>query len=157
LESLAVAPLWMSATNTWWMGGRNPTRFAFSAGNLEYRQNFIQLAKVAQERQISSLRVLYPALGEEILHAYLPDADLVAPGTPVETGWYAVSVVVEQLVPAILKASEEELYDYHSLRPAAEQWLPFWRRIAAGRDFGYIAGTFHLYYVERPASPGEPG
>ena len=33
IDSLALAPLWMSQTNTWWLGRYNPTRFAFSVGD----------------------------------------------------------------------------------------------------------------------------
>ncbi|NJL30095.1 MAG: glycosyltransferase family 39 protein [Thermoanaerobaculia bacterium] len=145
IEALLLCPLWLSATNTWWLGERNPTRFSFSWGDLEYRQNFVQLARATDARGIRSLKVLYPLLGEEVVRAYLPDARLVEPEDPLEPGWYAVNVIVEQFVPGILRASSDDLYGYDGLYRLAQRWLPFWREVAAGRDAGYVAGTFHLY------------
>jgi hypothetical protein len=153
VESLLLAPLWMSATNTWWLGDRNPTRFDLAGGDLEYGQNFVQLAKETRRRNIDSLRVLYPVLEPAVLAAYLPDARLVAPGDPIEPGWYAVNVTVEQLVPAVLAARPESLYNYRGLSELARRWRPFWQRVAAGEDHGYVAATFHLYYHPDPPSP----
>ena len=145
VESLLLAPLWMSATNTWWLADRNPTRFALSGGDLEYGQNFVQLAEETRRRGIESLRVLYPVLEPAVLRAYLPDARLIVPGDPIAPGWYAVSVTVEQLVPAMLAARPESLYNYDGLTALAERWRPLWERVAAGEDHGYVAATFHLY------------
>jgi hypothetical protein len=146
VESLLLAPLWMSATNTWWLGDRNPTRFDLAGGDLEYGQNFVQLAKETRRRNIDSLRVLYPVLEPAVLAAYLPGARLVGPGDPIEPGWYAVNVTVEQLVPAVLAARPESLYNYRGLSELARRWRPFWQRVAAGEDHGWVAATFHLYY-----------
>lgn len=153
IEAIALCPLWLSATNTWWLGTHNPTRFAFAWGDLEYRQNFVQLARAAETRGIRSLKVLYPLLGEEVVRAYLPDARLIEPGDPLEPGWYAVNVIVEQFVPGILRASPDDLYGYDGLERLARRWLPIWRQVASGHDAGYVAGTFHLY--ELTEVPGE--
>jgi Dolichyl-phosphate-mannose-protein mannosyltransferase len=146
-ESLVLAPLWMSHTNTWWLGARNPTRFALSAGNLEFRQNFVQLARYADRHGIEKLRVLYPTITEPVIRAYLPDARLVREGETIGPGWYAVDVIVEQFVPALLAAPPGSVYDLDNLRRAAQRWLPIWQAIARGEDHGYVAGTFHLYRV----------
>ncbi len=148
-ESLALAPLWMSSTNTWWLGGRNPTRFALSAGNLEYRQNFVQLARETQARGIRDLHVLYPTLGEEVLRAYLPSARLAMPGQDLASGWYAVNVTVEQFVPALLAAPPDAVRGHADLRRAAQSWQALWQAVRQGEDHGYVAGTFHLYRLER--------
>ena len=145
IESLVLAPLWMSQTNTWWLGAGNPTRFALSAGNLEYRQNFIELARRVEERGLGQLHVLYPTIGEEVVRAYLPDARLIGPGDTPEPGWYAVNVIVEQFVPALLRARPEDVHDYHQLVPAARQWQSLWQAVRQGEDHGYVAGTFRLY------------
>lgn len=149
VESMVLAPLWMSATNTWWLGEVNPTRFALGAGNLEYRQNFIQLARYAESNDLDPLNVLYPALPDEVLRPYLPEARLKRPGQDLEPGWYAVNVTVEQLVPALLAARPEDVYRYRELRRGAEAWHPFWRAVVErGQDHGWVAGTFHLYRLE---------
>ena len=147
LESLALEPLWMSHTNTWWLGERNPFRHSFAAGNLEYRQNFFQLARQTRQRGIEGLRVLYPTLDEAVLQAYLADARLIGHEDSVRPGWYAVNVTVEQLVPALLAGDPESIYDYENLRRAAESWEPVWKQIRQGEDHGYLAETFHLYRV----------
>lgn len=149
VESLALAPLWMSSTNTWWLGKANPTRFALGAGNLEYRQNFIQLARYAARHRLEPLFVLYPALPDAVLEPYLPAARMKRPGEALEPGWYAVDVTVEQLVPALLAARPEDVYNFRELRRGAERWRPFWRAVAeGGTDRGWVAGTFHLYRLE---------
>ena len=166
LEALALAPLWMSATNTWWLGEHNPTRFALGAGNLEYRQNFRQLARVAEERGLEELKVLYPTLSPEVLAAWVPGARLVQPGDALDSGWYAVNVTVEQLVPALLAAPPGAVYQGESLRREARRWEPLWRAVIEGEDHGYVAGTYHLYFLPpsttrsesaAPPSNQEPG
>lgn len=141
IESLLLAPAWMCATNTWWMGSSNPSRFAFGAGNTEYRQSFFQLANEAERRDIRGLKVVYPTLPDQFLHAYLPDAHLVDVEDLIEPGWYAVNVMVEQFVPALVDLQESELGDL------ARKWLAPWTQIRNGQDHGYVAGTFHLYRV----------
>lgn len=143
LESLLLSPLWISATNTWWLGRHNPTRFALGSGNLEYGQNLIQLAKYVEKHEIEPLVVVFPSLGESVLQAYLPTARLARLGDPLETGWYAVNAKVEQFIPALLRRPPEE-----ELHQVAQQWLPYWKRVRQGRDHGYVAATFHLYWVE---------
>ncbi len=142
VESLLLAPSWMCATNTWWLGSLNPSRFAFGAGNTEYRQNFFLLAEEAERRDMQNLKVVYPTLSEPVLHAYLPGADLVDPADELEPGWYAVNVMVEQYVPALVQLPGPGLGDL------ARQWSVVWAQIRNGEDHGYGAGTFHFYRVE---------
>lgn len=151
IESVALAPLWMSHTNTWWLGDRNPTRFALSAGNLEFRQNFVQLARYAERHGIEDLGVLYPTVSNPVVKAYLPDAHRVRPNETIEPGWYAVNVLVEQFVPALLVAPPGSVYDLDNLRQASERWQPVWQAIERGEDHGYVAGTFHLFRI--PETP----
>ena len=147
LEALALSPLWMSATNTWWLGAANPTRFALGAGNLEYRQNFVQLQQVAEEQGLEDLGVIYPTLGPQVLAAWLPEARLVEPGEVLRPGWYAVNVTVEQLVPALIKAPPGSVYQGENLRQEARRWERLWKAVQEGEDHGYVAGTFHLYRI----------
>jgi len=150
VEAVILAPHWMSATNTWWMGSRNPTRFALGAGNTEYRQNFITLAREAERRGLGELGVLYPMLPQEVVQAYVPGARTVAPGDALTPGWYAVNVMVEQLVPAVLEAPDTDL-PQPGVKNIAREWLSLWSAVCEGEDHGYVAGTFHLYRL-----PPEP-
>jgi hypothetical protein len=156
VESFMLAPSWIAATNTWWLGDRNPTRFALSHGDLEYRQGFKELAAAARRRGVQDLGVLYPGLQEEALTSYLPDARLVGPGEATPPGWYAVSVLVEQFVPAIRHAEPAALGDERGLRRLARAYLPLWRRVRRGEDHGWIGDTFHLYRVRGRAAPTTP-
>ena len=151
LEAMAVSPNWIAATNTWWLGEGNPTRFALGAGDVEFRQNLWWLAEEARSRGLGELGVLYPGLHADVLHAYLPIAREVLPGDPLPPGWYAVNVGVEQLVPGILHGDPARIYRYEERRALALQWRRTWRRIRAGEDHGWVAGTFHLYRIEEPA------
>ena len=156
IEALILAPLWMSATNTWWLGSWNPTRFALSGSDTDYHQNFIALEAAARSRGIESLHVLYPLLDEKELRAYVPRARLVEPGTPLEPRqWYAVSILVEQYLPAIPHADPEDLLGAESLAELARAWTPFWQQITHGEDHGYVAGTFHLYRMPPWLHPPE--
>jgi hypothetical protein len=154
-ESLALAPLWMSANNTWWLGRHDPARLALGTGNLEFRQNFRQLGRFMDEQGLERLGVLYPTLAPEVLAAWAPRAHLVTPGHPpvLEPGWYAVNVTVEQLVPALLAAPEGAVYQGEALRREAERWRPLWRAVQGGEDHGYAAGTFHIYRLATPVEP----
>ena len=154
LEALILAPLWMSATNTWMLGSWNPTRFALSGSDTEYHQNFIALARVADSRGVETLHVLYPLLDEKELQAYVPQARLAEPDTPLEPGqWYAVSVLAEQYLPAIPRAAKDELLGADALTYLAQTWTPYWQQIARGEDHGYVAGTFHLYRLPSASVP----
>jgi hypothetical protein len=147
LESLLLAPLWMSATNTWWLGSANPTRFALSAGAIEYRQNFRILAHEMETRGIETPRVAFPLVDDREIHAYLPAALPVNPDLPPEPGWYAVSILLEQYLPTIPRTPPDAVRGHASLLALAEHWTPFWDAVRAGEDHGYVAGTFHLYYL----------
>lgn len=154
LEAVILTPRWMAATNTWWLGAANPTRFALSAGDMEYHQSFIQLAKEAETRGSQPLYVLYPLLREAELRAYLPTASLARPDMPLEPGgWYAVNIIVEQFMPAIPRATPETLRDAAGLQALAARWTPYWQAVAAGEDHGYAAATFHLYRQPLAAAP----
>ncbi len=149
-ESLALAPLWMSATNTWWLGRHNPTRFALGDTNLEYHQNFLALAAEMERRGIDSIGVAMPAVTAAELAAYLPRARPVTPRTPIEPGWYALNVTVERVAPAVLAADPADLFRPETFRRAARDWSGLAAEIAGGEDHGYAAGTFHLYRVPEP-------
>ncbi len=151
-EAAVLAPLWMSATNTWWLGDRNPARFAFASSNLEYRQNFGELAEEVEERGIDRLGVFYPLLAESTISAYVPGGYAVsAEPDALEPGWYAVSVLVEQYFPALENDTPPlpRLYGREALRAEVDRWSPSWERIRGGEDHGYVAGTFHLYYLPK--------
>jgi 4-amino-4-deoxy-L-arabinose transferase-like glycosyltransferase len=147
-EALAVAPLWMSATNTWWLGEHNPTRFALSASDIEYHQNFRALAHAVDERGIDRLHLLFPLVNERELSAYLPKAVLADPNTPPEPGWYAVSVTMEQFLPTIPRTPPENLRCHARFLELVQTWKPLWQRVREGEDHGYVAATFHLYYLD---------
>jgi hypothetical protein len=153
VEALCLSPLWISATNTWWLGSHNPTRFALSAGNNEFKQNFIALEEELRDRSIESIRILYPLVGEQEMRAYIPGAIAAKPGDDIEAGWYAVNVRVEQYIPAILAGSENRIYNYPQLLALAKSWKPYWDQVVRGEDLGYIAGTFHLYYLAAEPRP----
>ncbi len=143
IETIILSPLWMSMTNTWWLGEKNPTRFAFSAGNLEYRQNFRQLADYVTRHDLRALNIVYPNLDQRVVRAYIPDAIVTGPSDLVVPGWYAVNIKVEQFIPA--------LETYPTGKPIDQigaLWKPQWQRITRGEDCGYIAGSFHLYRIQ---------
>jgi len=50
-ETIALTPLWMSATNTWWLGKYNPTWCAVIT-DCEYSQNFLVLVTEGRWRGI---------------------------------------------------------------------------------------------------------
>jgi len=150
LEAVLLTPLWMSATNTWWLGSANPTRFSLGASDLEYRQNFRVLADELARRDVERVGVLYPALPPDVVPAYLPGGFNARPGRPIRPGWYAVNVRLEQYIPALLRASPDDLRNYDAFLGVARAWEPYWQRLEArAEDHGYVAGTFHLYRVPR--------
>lgn len=147
LESLAMAPYWLAATNTWWLGSYNPTRFALGGGNLEYGQSHVMLAKETRALGITDLRVAYAGMQEVVLRAHLADARIVDPEAPIVPGWYAVSAQLEQLVPALVHDLDSVIHDDWRRRTEAHQWAPFLERIAQAEDHGYVAAIYHLYRV----------
>ncbi|HEY4564039.1 MAG TPA: hypothetical protein VIJ36_13740, partial [Thermoanaerobaculia bacterium] len=155
VEAVAVTPNWLAATNTWWLGERNPTRLALGAGDIEFRQNLRWLAAETRRRGLESPGVLYLGLDGDVLHAYLPSARLVGPDDPLPPGWYMVNAAVEQLVPGVLRGDPERIYQYRERRAIAQSWERPWSRIRAGEDHGWIAGTFHLYRLP-PGAAGLP-
>jgi Dolichyl-phosphate-mannose-protein mannosyltransferase len=157
VESLALAPTWISPTNTWWLGRRDPMRFALSTDNCYYHQNLIALGEAAERRALRPLFVLDPALGAPQLDRYLgPGVALPPERSPLPAGWYAVGAAAEVCVPAILRSSPDEMYGYPRYRAIALRWLPATVTVTvagAGEDHGYVAHTFHLYRLARPALP----
>lgn len=144
LESMVVAPLWMSATNTWWLGSANPTRFVLGQGDTEYKQNFLSLAVVAEKRGIERLGVLFPATTTEEVVAVIPGGRSVVPGENLEPGWYAVTVLLERAVPAIERSRPEDLHGQASFLELARSWRPVLELLERGEDHGIVAGSFHL-------------
>jgi hypothetical protein len=154
LEAAVLTPLWMSATNTWWLGAANPTRSALGASDLEYQQNFLVLAAELERRGIDRVGVLYPALPPAVVHAHLPDAFMARPGRPIRPGWYVVNVRLEQYIPAILRSGPDDLRDHETFLRIARAWNPYWRRLLdRAEDHGPVAGTFHLYRVPSAGPP----
>jgi len=146
-EAVLVAPNWLAATNTWWLGDRNPTRLALGAGDIEFRQSLWMLADEARRRGLGDLGVFYLGLQEDVLHAYLPSARVVRPGDPLPPGWYVVNVAAEQLIPGIVQGDPAKIYLYQERHAIALKCRRTWRRIRSGEDHGWVAGTFHLYRV----------
>lgn len=147
VEVIVLCPLWMTATNTWWLGTYNPTHCAV-VSDCEYKQNFLTLADAAREQGIRRLHVAFPlftALEQKIV---LPDAVNVDPQSPLQPGWHAVSIYIEQFLPIVLQTPREEIHNYDMFASIAETWQPYFAEIRRrGISHGYIAGTFHLYYM----------
>lgn len=146
-EAVLVAPLWMSATNTWWLGPANPTRTALSHSNFEAHQNFIALRRHAESRKLEPFYVVQPGIRPQELATYFPRAALLGAGDEIVPGWYAVNATVEQFIPAISKASRGALRHDATWRRLVDEWSPVWREIRAAEDHGWVAGTYHLYRV----------
>lgn len=145
LESLAMAPLWISSTNTWWLGRNDPAKLAFSA--FEYKQTLIALAEAARHLE-PPLRVFYPLMDERELRAYFPAARIDHHEQPLEPGWYAVNIQAEILLPAIYRTGPEDFSLCRAYRRAGRPWFRRLQEIQArGEDHGFLAGTFHLYRV----------
>jgi hypothetical protein len=158
LEALLLAPRWMSATNSWWLGEANPTRFALGAGDTEYKQNFLELGREAERRGIRGLKVIFPGTETAEVAASIPGASVISPGPPgaaVEPGWYAVTVLAETTLPAILRAPASELHEAERFRALAREWMPLLGAIARGEDHGVVASSFRLYRVGADAAVGD--
>lgn len=154
LELVLVAPLWMSVTNTWWLGEHNPTRHAFATANLEYHQNHLFLARELERRGIERVGIVFPTASQAELDVFVPGARVVTPGDSLAPGWYAVSIAAEQYIPAFLAAEPGTLYRQQQLRAVARRWLPLLEELERrGEDHGYVAGSFHLIRVEPRRAP----
>jgi hypothetical protein len=146
VESLAMAPVWVSSTSTWWLGERDPLRFSLSLDNVYYHQNLLALREVRDRRGLRPLAVLDPSLPAAQVEAYLGKGASLTPASAVPSGWVAVGVATEVALPAILRSSPREMYGYSGYRSLAAAWLVPARAIARrAADCGYVAGTFHLY------------
>ena len=157
-ESLALAPIWISEKNTWWLGRRDPMRFALSTDSCYYHQNLIALREAAEQRGLLPFFVLDPAIGGPQLERYLgPGVGLSPEQTPLPAGWYAVGAAAEVCLPAILRSSPQEMYGYPRYRSIADRWLPATTAVTQqGDDRGYVASTFHLYYLAKSTVPAAP-
>jgi hypothetical protein len=157
-ESLALAPTWISEKNSWWLGRRDPMRFALSTDSCYYHQNLIALREAAERRGLVPFFVLDPAIGGPQLERYLgPGVGLSPEQTPLAAGWYAVGAAAEVCVPAILRSSPHEMYGYPRYRSIADRWLPAMTAVTRqGEDRGYVASTFHLYYLAKSTVPAAP-
>ena len=157
-ESFALAPVWMSSTNTWWLGARDPMHLAMSLDNAFYPQNLIALREIAARRQLLPLRVVDPALSSIEIDGYLGPGTAYTPPGRLAPGWYAVGASAEVCIPAILRASPGDLFGYRGLTAIAHAWGPAAREVARrGQDLGFIASTFHLYRLDQPgAASGRP-
>jgi len=136
----------------WLVKGSGPAREREKAIPSLKRDGIV--ARLAARDALGRLKVEQYAFGiglqPEILRPYMPHAELIGPGSQVAPGWYAVSALVEQFVPAILRAEPGAL-SHEGLRGLALGYRPIWRRIRQGEDHGWVAGTFHLYRVRAPA------
>ncbi|HVT61786.1 MAG TPA: hypothetical protein VHR45_25730 [Thermoanaerobaculia bacterium] len=182
-ESIALAPIWLSSTNTWWLGSRDPLRFALSTDNCYYHQNLIALRDEAERRIISTaakfggvigtaaksggligtaaksgglrLHLLDPSIGAAQAEAYLGKGAKLAPTSPLVPGWYAVGTAAEVCLPAIQQAAPGAMYGQARYQAIASSWMPLTRAVAArGEDLGYVAGTFHLYRLSAAEGAG---
>jgi hypothetical protein len=146
-EALALSPLWMSATNTWWLGNSNPTQCAIIS-DCEYKQNFFTLVDAAHKRGIAPLHIAFPLLTDAGAEIYFPDMVRVNAGSPVTPGWHAVSVFIEDFLPAVTSRNKEPLADNNPLAELDRAWKSYRDELQSqGEYHGYIAGTFRLYYV----------
>lgn len=154
VEALALTPIWMSATNTWWLGKHNPTHCAVIS-DCEYKQNFLTLAEVARKRNLAPFHVAFPLLTELERKTFTPEAGLVDPHAPLSPGWHAVNILIERFFPIIRRTQKEAVHNYETFAYLAQEWHAYTTEVQRrGVDHGYIAGTFHLYYVSPPDSRG---
>jgi hypothetical protein len=57
-------------------------------------------------------------------------------------------VFIEDFLPAVTSRNKEPISDNNSLAELDNAWKPYRDGLRSqGEDHGYIAGTFHLYYV----------
>lgn len=147
VEAIAVAPLWMTTTNTWWLGERNPTYCAVIT-DCEYKQNFLTLATVAQKQGMNPLHVAFPLFTEFERKSLTPEAIVVDPKHPLAPGWHAVDIIIERFLPLVLQTPRDQIHNYDTFATLAQEWSAYTAEVRRrGIDHGHIAGTFHLYYV----------
>ena len=153
VEAVALTPVWMSATNTWWLGGANPTATALGGADGDYEQGLRTLGRVAVRRGWEPLFVLHPTVTEGELRAAAPGATRLGPadhqaGESSAPGYYAVSTLAEQLLPAVLEVEPGALHRPERLRQAAAAWAPLWRSVVEhGERLETAAGTFRIYRI----------
>jgi hypothetical protein len=145
---MALRPLWLSATNTWWLGAANPTRFALAADDFDWKQNLAVLGHEARRRGAVPLRVVDPLVHQVELAAYVPEGRVVQPGEPLAPGWYAVAIRVEQMFPALLRAAPDEVYGHERYQDLARRWIPLWHSVRMGEPHGVVAGSYRLYRLD---------
>lgn len=146
-ESIAITPLWMTATNTWWLGEHNPTYCAVIS-DCEYKQNFLILAQYAREQSLVPLHIAYPLFAEFERKILTPEAVIVDPKAPLTPGWHAVSIYVERFLPIILQTPRDKIHNYDMFANIAREWSSYYAEVRRrGKDYGHVAGTFHLYYI----------
>jgi hypothetical protein len=156
-ESLALGPVWLSSTSTWWLGGHDPLRFQLSLDNVYYQQNLLALQTERDRRALQPLAVLDPALPAPQVEAYLGPGASLSPASSPPEGWLAVGVAAEVVLPAILRSSPREMYGYPRYRAIADAWWPAALRLRRGaEDHGIVAGTFHLYRLPSRGVPPTP-
>jgi hypothetical protein len=168
LESFALAPVWLTSTNSWWLGAHDPLHLAMSLDNAFYPQNLFALREAAARRGLAPLRVIEPALRGVEIDAYLGPGTAFTPPGVLGPGWVAVGASAEVCIPAILRAAPEDLFGYRGLRAIAGAWGPLAQEVRrAGEDHGWFASTFHLYHLplalppiplvaRRPGTPPAP-
>jgi hypothetical protein len=161
VEAALLAPRWMSATATWWLGDRDPLQRAVLAGDMAYHQELAELGRQARRRGLEPLHVLYPQLAPAELAVDVPEARLVSPPVAeLPAGWYAVSLLLETYVPALERSSPRELRGHEALLELARAWEPVLAAVHRGEPHGSVAGPFRLYRLREPVaveSPRAPG
>lgn len=150
LEAGCLAPSWMAATNTWWLGAHNPTATLFAAGDMAWGQSYVALAEQARERDLKDLRVVAYGLSQEELAAYLPDGHVMTPGMAIEPGWYALDSALERMAAGFLAANPAEVGELASYASAAREWQPLIETVRRGEDHGPFAGSFRLLQLRAP-------
>ncbi len=148
-EGWLLAPLWMSATGSWWLS-EDPARLAMVSGDTEYHQNFIALERWAEEQGIDRYALLYPLLSAHEVAAYSERAVVVRPGEELDFEWVVTSILLESHLPAVETSPAEGLRGAEALRELAVAWRPLWNSARQGEDLGPVAGTFRVFHHPRP-------
>lgn len=148
VEAFVVGPLWMSSTNTWWLGAHDPLYSELSDSNFDYGQNLVPLAQELGDRGIEAPRVIHPVLSEAKLKHYIPTAELPSPGHRVQPGWYVVGVMLDQYDEALRRHGFDEVYQGEAYAEILARYRPLLRSLRThGIERGVVAGTFRLVEV----------